>query len=477
MKIYNSLSKKVENFKPIEEGKVKMYTCGPTVYDYASIGNFRSYTVSDLLVRALKYEGYEVSYVMNLTDVGHLTGDNDGDADTGEDRMEKGAKREGKTAWVIAQFYIDAFLRDYKKLNLTEPKIFTRATEHIDEQINLVRELEKNGFTYKTSDGIYFDTKAFEEKTGKKYGELSDLDEIKEGARVQAHPEKKNARDFALWKLSPLRQGFEGQAGKRQMEWESPWGLGFPGWHIECSAMSMKYLGNHFDIHAGGEDLKQTHHPNEVAQSEGATGETFVNYWVHVAFLKVDGKRMGKSLGNAYTVDNIEEKRIDPLALRYFYLSGHYREVLNFTWEALESSENALKKLRDFVAANKNKTDRNMLSKEKDEKVNEFRDEFRGYVMDDLKMPQALAIVWKAIKSNIPTPDKVDLLYSFDEVLGLGLREFEFSVPSEIKDLLAKREDAKKNKNFAESDKLREEIESKGFRVEDTVDGARVKPA
>jgi cysteinyl-tRNA synthetase len=267
----NSLTRTKEKFTSIVPEKVGFYTCGPTVYSFATIGNFRTYTTADILNRVLKYNGYDVTYIMNITDVGHLTGDNEGDADTGEDRMEKAAKREQKDIWEIAKMYTDSFLKEYKLLNLLPPQQFTKATDHIKEQISLIEDLEKKGFTYITHDGVYFDTKAFEEKTGKIYGELSTLDQIKEGARVEANPEKKNPRDFALWKFSPKNE-------KRQMEWESPWGVGFPGWHIECSAMSMKYLGETFDIHAGGEDLQSTHHPNEIAQSEAANSEVYLSY-------------------------------------------------------------------------------------------------------------------------------------------------------------------------------------------------------
>jgi cysteinyl-tRNA synthetase len=315
LRIYNSLSKNEEVFKPHLPDTVGVYTCGPTVYDYVTIGNWRTYTLGDLLIRALRLNGYKPTYVMNITDVGHLTGDNLGDADTGEDRLEKASRREGKTAWEIAAFYTDDFLQGYKKLNLTQPKLFAKATDHITEQISLVEQLIARGFAYQISDGIYFDTLSYE-NAGFTYGELSNLQMIKEGVRVLINHEKKNPRDFALWKFSTAKEGGE----KRHMEWPSPWGVGFPGWHIECSAMSMKYLGAQFAIHVGGEDLKSTHHPNEIAQSQGATGLVpFVAYWMHGAFLQVDGGKMGKSLGNAYSLHDIESHGFSPLALRYFY--------------------------------------------------------------------------------------------------------------------------------------------------------------
>ncbi|MEK9184093.1 MAG: cysteine--tRNA ligase, partial [Patescibacteria group bacterium] len=345
MKLYNSLTRKIEDFKPINQPGVGIYVCGPTVYDYVTIGNWRTYALGDLLARTLEYSGYKVDYIMNITDVGHLTGDNLGDADIGEDRIEQAAKLEGKTAWDIAKFYTGDFLAGYKKLNLFQPKKFTKATDHIKEQIDLIKKIEARGFAYKTSDGIYFDVKNYE-KAGNKYGELSTLDKIKEGARIEMNPEKKDQRDFALWKFSP-------SAGKekRQMEWDALWGKGFPGWHIECSAMSMKCLGEQFDVHLGGEDLKSVHHPNETAQSEAATGKKpFVKYWLHGAFLLVDGGRMGKSLGNAYTLRDVEKKGFDPMALKYFYLTGHYRKQLNFTWGALEAANNAYQKLKNHIA-------------------------------------------------------------------------------------------------------------------------------
>lgn len=463
MKLYNSLSKKVEEFKPIKPPNVGMYTCGPTVYSYATIGNFRTYTTADILYRTLKFVGYKVKYIMNLTDVGHLTGDNLGDADTGEDRLEKAAKKESKTAWDIADFYTKAFLTDFEKLNLSKPDKFVKATDHIQEQINLVQKLEENGLTYKTSDGIYFDTAKFSKKNSD-YKKLTTLDKIKEGARVEPNPEKKNPTDFALWKFSPA--GGE----KRDMEWDSPWGVGFPGWHIECSAMSMKYLGETFDIHVGGEDLRSTHHPNEIAQAEGATGKKFVDCWVHGAFLQVDGGRMGKSLGNAYTVSDIEEKGFTALDLRYFYLTGKYREPLNFTWEALKNAQNSLNNLRKLVLAARTQTQRTVLSDEKMSKVRQYQDKFVSELSEDLNLPKALAVTWEAMKSNIPSEDKYDLAMTFDQVLGLKLDQEQAvssQMPKEVKDLIAKRESLRQEGKFEEADKIRDEIVKSGFSVED----------
>jgi len=471
--LYNSLTRKKEKFEPINPPKIGMYTCGPTVYDFTTIGNFRTYFAADTLLRSLKYNGFEVTYIMNITDVGHLTGDNLGDADLGEDRMEKSAQTQGKSAWDIAKFYTDAFLKDFEKLNLTNPKVFSKATDHIKEQIELVSRLEKAGFAYKIADGIYFDTVAFENKTGKKYGELSTLDIIKEGARVEPNPEKKNPRDFALWKFSK-------KPGVRQMEWDSPWGLGFPGWHIECSAMSMKYLGESFDIHCGGEDLRQTHHPNEIAQAEGATGKEFVKYWVHGTFLRVDGKRMGKSLGNVYTVTDIENKGFDPLALRYLYLTAHYRDSLNFTLEALGAASVALKKLRDLAVSLRAEHQRTILSPEKEGKLEKYQEEFRQAVNDDLNTPRGLAAMWEMLKSNIPSQDKYDALLDFDEVLGLGLNKVQIvdvEIPKEVSELAQKREELRREGKFDDGDKLRVKVEKLGYVIEDSDNGPIVKPA
>jgi len=459
----NSLTRKREKFVPINPPNVGMYTCGPTVYDYATIGNFRTYTMADVLLRTLRFNNYEVKYIMNLTDVGHLTGDNLGDADTGEDRIAKVARQERKTAWDVARFYTEAFYKDFEKLNLTRPEKFVKATDNIQDQIDLVEKLEENGLTYKTSDGVYFDTAEYEKKTGRKYGEMSTLDQIKEGARVEINKEKRNPRDFALWKFSP-------QGEKRDMEWESPWGIGFPGWHIECSAMSMKYLGETFDIHMGGEDLQSTHHPNEIAQAEGATGKKFVNYWVHGAFLKVDGERMGKSMNNAYTISDIEIKGFDALDLRYFYLTGKYNEPLNFTWESLQAAQNALAKLKSQISNLKSQNARTILSEEEEKKIDEFRIEFIEAVNDDLNTPKALAVLWEMLKSNIPSEDKYDLAMSFDEILGidLGKSSKPKEVPKEIKELLRKREELRAEKRFEESDKIRKQIEDLGYEVRDT---------
>ncbi len=476
MKFYNSLSRKEEEFVPINPLHVGMYTCGPTIYSFPTIGNWRTYTLSDLTFRTLKYFGYEVRHVMNLTDVGHLSGDNLGDSSTGEDRMAKAAEKEGVDAWSIAGKYGRDFLDSMSLLNINMPDVIAKATDHVPEQIALIESIEKKGYAYKTTDGVYFDVAKYE-SDGNTYGELSTLDVIKEGARVEANLEKKDPRDFALWKFFAKGQK------RHNMEWESPWGMGFPGWHIECSAMSMKYLGDQFEVHLGGEDLRSTHHPNEIAQSECATGhKPFVKYWIHGAFLLVDGGRMGKSLGNAYSIHDIMNKGYDPLSLRYFYLSGHYRKQINFTWEALDSAQNGLNRLRKEVAK--------LGFSELDMVVggdNEYKKSFEKALSDDLNMPEALAVLWKLLgDENVSLSDKASLVISFDQVLGLKLVQEEVSdldeslsidqLPSEVQQLIKDREEFRKQKNWEEADAVRNKISDFGYDIKDTSDGLIIKP-
>ncbi len=462
LQLYNTLTKKVEPFSPRDPKLVTVYCCGPTVYDYATIGNFRTYMMTDILVRTLRHVGYIVKFVMNITDVGHLVSDED----TGEDKMEKGAKREGKTAWDIAKFYTEAFLTDSRKLNLIDPDVRPKPTEHIPDQIALVQVLLDKGYAYQIDDGIYYDTGKFPT-----YGQLTGqrLDELKAGARVEPNPQKKNPTDFALWKFSP-------KGKKRDMEWESPWGMGFPGWHIECSAMSRKHLGEQIDIHTGGVDLIPVHHTNEIAQSEAAWGKSpFVRFWVHGQFLLVDGQKMTKSKNNFYRLSDVEEKGFNPLALRYLYLTAHYQTFLNFTWEGLTAAKNSLTELRNHMKILR-ADGRNTLSREKVDKIDEFRDTFDAAISDNLNTPQALAVVWEVVKSNIPAPDKYDLLIDFDEVLGLNLKEVtgvsNVEIPSDIQDLAKKRDQLRAQKKFADADIIRQEIESKGYVLEDTPAGA-----
>lgn len=479
MNLYNTLTKKIEEFTPRNQDLITVYACGPTVYDYAHIGNLRTYTMADFLVRTLKYLGYNVKFVMNITDVGHLVSD----SDSGEDKLEKGAKREGKSAWDIAKFYTDAFLADSKKINLLDPDVRPKPTEHIPEQIEMVKTLLDKGFAYQIDDGMYFDTSKFSS-----YGQLTGQkrEELKEGARVEPNPQKRNPTDFALWKFSRIRlslKGAQGLALKRDMEWDSPWGVGFPGWHIECSAMSRKYLGDQIDIHAGGMDLIPIHHTNEIAQSEAATStSSFVRYWVHGQFIMVDGEKMSKSKGNFYRIEDIQKRGFDPLALRYLYMTAHYRSYLNFTWEGLVNAAKSLEELRLQVSAcQRVSVSRNTLSTEKLVKVDAFRDKFKATLEDDLNMPQALAVVWEVVKSNIPSRDKLDLVLDFDQVLGLDLGKLSVvsyqrsAVPEEIQLLMTTREELRKNKKFEEADRIRKQIEEKGYMAEDTSTGSVLK--
>jgi cysteinyl-tRNA synthetase len=457
LRIYNSLTKKIEDFKPINPEQITMYLCGPTVYNYVSIGNYRTYTLGDLVHRTLLFDDYKVKYIMNFTDVGHLTGDNSGDADTGGDRLEEAAAREGRTARDIADYYIKDFLIGFEKINLIKPHKFTRATDYIEEQVNLVRALERKGFTYKTSDGIYFDTSKFDQ-----YGALSGLnaDTIREGARVEPNPEKLNPSDFALWKFSKPED-------KRWQEWESPWGVGFPGWHIECSAMSLKELGETIDLHLGGEDLRMIHHQNEIAQSEAATGKKFVNYWMHGAFLQVDGGRMGRSLGNSYTIQDIVDKGYDPTSLRYLYMTAHYRTPLNFTWESLQNAQNSLKKLYDIVSGYK--------ESESAQPSDRHISNFMAALNEDLNLPEALAVCWDMLKSNLTEPTKLATILKMDKVLGLRLEDaIGYEIPENVHNLAKTRQEYRKAGIWDKADQIRKQIAELGYAVEDLSDG-RIK--
>jgi len=442
---------------PQDPNLITMYTCGPTVYDYVTIGNFRTYTLGDLIYRVLDSRKYKIKYVMNLTDVGHLTGDNEGDADTGDDRIEKSAEKEGKSAREIADFYINDFLKSFEELNLEKPSKFARATDYIGEQIELVKKLERGGFTYETSDGVYFDTSRYPD-----YGKLSGLtaETVKEGARVEVNPEKKHPTDFALWKFSP-------KDTVRWQEWESPWGRGFPGWHLECSAMAMKELGETVDIHLGGEDLRMVHHQNEIAQSECATGKQFVRYWVHGAFLQVDGGRMSKSKGNAYTLADLKEKGYDPIALRYLFMSAHYRTPLNFTWDALNGAQIALKKLYSLVGDYR---------EEGGDVDDDFMEGFENALDEDLNIPKTIALVWDLLKSDLPEATKLVTLLKVDEILGLNIADYVgYEIPKEVVDLAKIRQEYRKTGIWDKADLMRKQIEAQGFLVEDKGDGFKIK--
>lgn len=468
MKLYNTLSRKKEEFVPINPPEVGMYSCGMTVYDYAHIGHGRKYVMDDILKRTLTTNGFKVKHVQNVTDVGHLVSD----ADEGEDKMEKGAVKAGKTVWEVADFFTKHFYASMDKLNIIRPDVISKATEHINEQIALIEKLFERGFAYDTPEAVYFDTAKFDtygELTGQKVSEKR----IAVRAEVKTGEHKKHPSDFALWFKRVGR--FESHT----MHWDSPWGDGFPGWHIECSAMSMKYLGDRIDIHTGGEDHIPVHHTNEIAQSEGATGKRpFVKYWIHCAFLQVDGKKMSKSLENFFTVDDVEKKGFDSFALRYLYLTAHYRDPMNFTWDSLEAAQTALTKIKKQIS-NSRDSNRTNLSNEKNDKVETFRINFMKAVNDDLNTPQALAVLWEMLKSNIPSEDKYDLAMSFDEVLGLDLGKVSevsnvSKVPEEVEKLLAKREALRKAGKFEEADKVRLEIEKLGYRIEDTSGGSKI---
>lgn len=450
MKLYNSLSRVVEPLQPLKKGKITLYTCGPTVYNYAHIGNLRTYVFEDVLKRTLEYTGYKVKHVMNITDVGHLTSD----ADSGEDKMEKGSAREGKSAWDIAKFYTKAFLKDIEELNIEPPTKLPRATDHIKEQIAIVAMLEKKGFTYTTSDGVYFDTAKLPD-----YGKLARLDKknLQAGQRVDMG-EKKNPTDFALWKFSPTGE-------KRQMEWKSPWGVGFPGWHIECSAMATKYLGQPFDIHCGGIDHVPVHHTNEIAQSEAAFGKPLANLWMHGEFLLIGDDKMAKSGGNFITLQTIKEKGINPLAYRFFLLQAHYRKQLAFSWEALQAAETGLNRLYQSART---------LPK-KSAGTKELIAQFKNHIENDLDTAGALASIWTALNNKA-----IDLktLLGFDEVLGLEIKKNlkikKVTLTDTATTLAKQRDTARATKNWSESDRLRTELENLGYTVEDTKDGTKI---
>lgn len=456
---YNTLGRKKEKFKPLRKGVVALYSCGPTVYWYPHIGNMRTYVFVDILRRVLEYNKYKVKHVMNVTDVGHLAHD----SDDGEDRVESAAIKEGKTAKEIANFYFKAFKDDMQKLNILTPTVWCKATEHIKEQIDLIKKLEKKGYAYETNDGIYFNSAKF-----KNYGKMAllNLEDLKAGARIEVG-EKKNKTDFALWKFST-------QKGKRQQEWKSPWGVGFPGWHIECSAMSMKYLGETFDIHTGGEDHVPLHHTNEIAQSEAATGKKFVNYWLHGAFLTFKGEKVSKSKGGLYTISELEDQGYNALHFRYLCLLTHYRKPLDFSLEHLDAARNAFDRLKRKVVELRDNKDKLGNKKELDE----YRKNFLSAVDDDLNLPLGLQVMWKVLDDDLlGARDKIILLEEFDNVFGLGISDMRISskvVPANVKKLIKERDAARAMKDWLLADKIRALIKSEGFEIEDTPNGAKI---
>ncbi len=457
MKLYNTKSRSVEPFRSLKEGVVTMYACGPTVYDYTHIGHMRKYIGDDILRRTLSYLGYEVKHVMNITDVGHLTGDED---ETGEDKLEKGARREGKTVWDIAKYYTDYFDNTMRAVNVLPPHIQARATDHIGQMIALNEELVRKGFAYETESALYFDT-----AKDPHYGELSGqkLSDKEVGARddVVVDNEKKSPVDFSLWFKRV------GKFADHAMYWPSPWGDGFPGWHIECSAMSMHYLGETIDIHTGGIDHIPVHHENEIAQSQCATGHDFVKYWIHHNFLQVDGEKMSKSKENFYTIDDIKKHNINPLSMRLLTMQTSYRKPLNFTWEALDAANTQLKRMQTFVS-----------NKEAGGNVSEdYKIRFIEALSDDLNTAKAIAVSWELLgDESLSRADRYATVLSFDEVLGLELANVkEFSVSPEAEELLEKMKKAREQKKYELSDSLRKELESLGYTVEQSPDGTILK--
>ena len=459
MKIYfyNTLSKEKQEFQPLKGKEVRMYTCGPTVYYFAHIGNLRAYLFMDTLRRVLKYNGYTLKHVMNITDVGHLVSD----ADEGEDKMLKAARRENKNPYEIANFYMNAFLKDIDKLNIDKPEIIARATEHIDVMEQYVKKIIENGYTYQTEDTIYFDTSKL-----KNYGILSGkkVEEQKAGARVDFDNNKKNISDFALWIKAPENH---------IMKWDTFFGKCYPGWHLECSAMEYKYLGEEFDIHTGGIDHIPIHHENEIAQAQGFCGKIPARFWMHVNFLTVNGGKMSKSLNNLYTLEDLKEKGYEPLTYRMFNFTSNYRNKINFTWEAMDAAKTALNRLREGYLKHAEGT-----ATIDEKELEELENRFHEAINDDLNMPVAMSVVWDIIKNPNKSKDFQKLLLKFDEVLGLDLKNYqkvENDIPEEDKKLVEERNEARKNKNWVESDRIRDILMSKGYTVKDGKEGTIIE--
>lgn len=457
IKFYNTLTRTKDEFKPINDKEIRMYSCGPTVYYFAHIGNLRAYLFMDNLRRVLKYNGYNLKHVMNITDVGHLVSD----ADEGEDKMMKAAKRENKNPFEIAEFYMNAFLADIDKLNVDRPEIIARATEHIDVMEEYVKKIIDNGYTYQTEDTVYFDTAKLD-----KYGVLSNrnVEDQKAGARVEFDQNKKNISDFALWIKAPENH---------IMKWDSFFGKSYPGWHLECSAMGYKYLGEHFDIHTGGVDHIPIHHENEIAQSKGFCGQIPANFWMHVEFLQINGGKMSKSLNNLYTLADLEEKGFEPLVYRMFNYTSNYRAQINFTFEAMEAAKVALGRLREGYLKHAEGTE-----DVSEEEIKVYEEKFLEAINDDLNMPVAMSVVWDVVKNPNKSKKLQNLLLKFDEVLGLNLKDYqkeESVLPEDIQALVTERNEARANKNWAESDRIRDLLIEKGYTVKDSKEGTIVE--
>ncbi len=464
LRIYNTLTNKKEEFEPLRPGEVGIYNCGPTVYNFATIGNFRAFIFADLLRRYLEYKGYRVTQVMNITDVGHMTSD----ADEGEDKLEVAARKEQKDPWQIAEHYMNAFFDDQKSLNIKRATHHPRATEYVAEMIEMVQKLIENGHAYEANNCVYYDVSTF-----KNYGRLSgnSLEQLVAGARVEVNPDKKNPLDFALWITDP----------GHIMQWDSPWGCGYPGWHMECSVMAMHHLGNTVDIHTGGEDNIFPHHECEIAQSEGATGETFVRYWMHARFLLVDGQKMSKSLGNFYTLRDLMEKGYEPDAIRYQLINSHYRQPLNFTLDGIDDGKRALQRLRDFRQSLDDASEAND-NPELNAVLDRAEKGFTEALDDDLNISPATAAVFEMVREvNKLSLSRADatrtggLLERFDSVLGVLEMRGEEEIPAELLALIDEREAARKARDFARADAIRQELLEKGIVLEDKPQGVRWK--
>ena len=464
LRFFNTMGRSVEDFKTINNGVVKMYCCGPTVYNYAHIGNLRAYLFDDILRRTLEYAGYNVDHVVNITDVGHLTDD----SDDGEDKMVKSSRETGKSVWDISKFYTEAFFNDIDSLNIERPTVSPRATDHIEEMQNLIKVLEEKGYTYESGGNVYFNIDKFPD-----YGKLAlrDRQDLNAGSRVAIDPNKKNPHDFVLWFTNSK---FEHQA----MQWDSPWGRGYPGWHLECSAMSMKYLGEQFDIHCGGIDHIPIHHTNEIAQSEAATGKKWVNYWMHNEFLIMNKGKMAKSAGNFLTLNSLVEEGFDPLDYRYFSLGGHYRSQLQFSFESLKSARSARENLFDRVLQLKKETN-NSPSETPGLLAQEYISKFQEHISNDLNTPLVLADLWLMLKdTKLNSKDKLFVVYNFDRILGFNLKnllipekKIENEIDPEIKNLIDLRNTAREEKNWKKADELRDLIFSMGYTVKDSPAG------